>query len=207
MTDRTRTLDLLGDHRRLLDLLRDHGFRKGTFTLASGKESDFYIDVRSVALSAEGHWLFGQTLLTGIVDLDVEADAVAGVELGGCPLVSAISYCGFDRGNPQYPALYVRKKPKDHGTKKLVEAPYDVQEGAKVILVEDVVTSGGSSLRALEALAEAGFEPVAVLVVVDRKEGGLEAIEEAHPNLTVDSLFTRYDFIPEVTGFVPGRRS
>ncbi|KKK48398.1 hypothetical protein LCGC14_3145530, partial [marine sediment metagenome] len=180
--------------RRLLDLLKQHGFRKGTFTLASGKESDFYIDVRSVALSSEGHWLFGRVLMDRILEMP-RVKAVAGVELGGCPLVSAVSYYGFEKS--KLPALYVRKTPKGHGLKKLVEAPYGLSEGSKVVLVEDVVTSGGSSLRAIQSLTEAGFKVVGLIVVVDRKEGGLEAIKEAHPELVVASLFTRYDFIPE----------
>lgn len=194
MTDRTR----------LLDLLKKYGFRKGTFTLASGRQSDFYIDVRSVALSSEGHWLLGHVLLDKLRGMFPSGryPAVAGVELGGCPLVSAISCCSriSNDSPPNLPAIYVRKKPKGHGSKKLVEAPYSAREGDEVVLVEDVVTSGGSSLWALHALVEAGFKPVGLIVVVDRKEGGLEAIKAEHPDLVVESLFTRFDFIPEVTG-------
>lgn len=192
---------------RLLELLTKHGFKRGSFTLTSGRQSDFYIDVRSVALTSEGHWLLGRLLFDAALKITPLLNAVAGVELGGCPLASAVSYTSdLDRRleswlvigeqRPLLPAIYVRKKPKSHGTSKLVEAPYDVQEGARIVLLEDVVTSGGSTIKAVQALTEAGYKVQGVVVVVDRKEGGVQSIQETQ-QLPVRSLFTRYDFIPK----------
>jgi orotate phosphoribosyltransferase len=179
----------------LLSLLQTHGFRQGNFTLASDKKSDFYIDVRSIALQSEGHWLLGHELLWKIQQTFGQAQAVAGVELGGCPLASAVSVIGYKEHNP-LPAIYVRKKAKGHGTGKLVEAPYGVKKGAKVVLLEDVITTGGSTIRAAESLKEAGYDLIGVVVVVDRKEAGVEAVQEVL-QIPVKSLFTRFDFIPE----------
>lgn len=203
---------------RLLQLLRENGFKQGEFTLASGKKSDFYIDVRSVALSSEGHWLLGRLMFEEILKFNkglfsgrypgkCQIEAVAGVELGGCSLASAVSLMSdFERRlsslltspdrPPLLPALYIRKKAKDHGTKKLIEAPAGVQKGIGVVLLEDVITTGGSTIRAAKSLQEAGFTPVCVIVAVDRMEGGRGAIE-TEMNMPVMSLLNRRDFIPE----------
>jgi len=195
----------------LLGMLKLWGFKRGEFTLASGKTSDFYIDVRPVALSADGHWKLGRLLYEMVKTFD-NVQAIAGVELGGCPLASAVSYTSaLDRvltgelGGPQniplLPAFYIRKAPKGHGMGKIVEAPFPYgadEEGnvtcARVVLLEDVVTTGGSTIRAIQALREAGHNVVGVCVVVDRKEGGVGRIT-TETGLTVRSLFTRSDFI------------
>lgn len=202
---------------QLRDLIFRYGFKRGEFTLASGKTSDFYVDVRSVALSAEGHWLLGRLLFEfvhggvkrvtpeGQVEL-IRPDAVAGVELGGCPLASAVSLMSMFEGqlaahltNAQppraVPALYVRKNPKGHGTNKLIEAPGNIRLPATVLLLEDVITTGGSTIRAAQSLTEAGYDVIGVIVVVDRMEGGRQAIENAL-SVSVGSIFTRHDFIP-----------
>lgn len=167
----------------LIRLLRERSLKKAPegkpFVLASGKTSDTYLDVRLTALSAEGHMLLGQMLLQATQKLNIEA--VAGVELGGCPLASAVSMFsaivgGFGGPRP-LPALYVRKAPKDHGSKRLVEGPQE--PGMTVALLEDVVTSGGSSLRAIQALQNEGFVVAGVVAVVDREEGAAEAFKTA----------------------------
>lgn len=189
---------------QLYELLRDRGFKQGKFTLASGRESDFYIDVRSVALTAEGHWLLGRLMFEETLNMK-NVRAVAGVELGGCSLASAVSLMSMfenqlaahiTKAKPlePLPALYVRKKAKDHGTKKLVEAPYGVDKGAKTVLLEDVITTGGSSIRAAQSLKEAGYDVVGIIVVVDREEGGREAIEDTL-KIPVKSILTRCDFV------------
>lgn len=189
--ERQQALILLEDHAKLRTLLREHSHKKGTFTLASGKTSDFYIDVRRVALSAQGHWLLGRLLLDTV--LSFNAEGVAGVELGGCPLASATSQESEARRDwPSIPALYVRKQAKDHGSSKLVETSFDLKPGARVVLVEDVITTGGSSERAVMALREAGYVVDNVVVVVDRLEGGREHLEGL--GLGVSPLFTRQDF-------------
>jgi orotate phosphoribosyltransferase len=120
--------------------------------------------------------------------------AVAGVALGGCPLASAVSLTS-DRYGRALPALYVRKETKDHGTRRLVEGEAALEPGTPVVLLEDVITTGGSTLRAVEALRGAGIEVAGVMVLVDRCEGGGEALRQA--GLSWVSLFQRQDFIPD----------
>lgn len=176
---------------RLLELLTALSYKKGTVTLASGKTSDFFIDCKQTVLTAEGHALIGETMLDALAGKNVEA--VAGVELGGCPLASAVSLTSHLRGAP-LDAIYVRKEAKDHGSQRLLEGGTRLAKGARVALLEDVVTTGGSTLKAAEKLKTAGFEIAAVIAIVDRREGGREAIEAA--GYPVTSLFTRADFIP-----------
>ncbi len=179
---------------QLLELLRSLSHRKGTFTLASGKTSDFFIDCKQTVLTAEGHALVGELMLEAIADADVSerVDAVAGVELGGCPLASAVALTSALRKNP-LDAIYVRKEAKDHGSQRLVEGGTRLQKGARIALLEDVVTTGGSTLKAAEKLARSGFTVARVVALVDRLEGGREAIEAAGFPFT--SLYTRKDFL------------
>lgn len=167
----------------LLELLKNISFKKGDFTLASGKKSDFFIDVKQTVLRGEGHLLVGQMLFERICELQTNKDIqlVAGVALGGCPLASAVSTISASYAiNDKFPildALYIRKETKDHGTKNLIEGWHPNDEGEKVILLEDTLTTGGSSIAALKILFEAKYKPVCVLALVDRQEGGKEAIE------------------------------
>jgi orotate phosphoribosyltransferase len=181
---------------QLVELLRRRSFEKRRVTLASGKESDFFIDCKQAILTAEGHALTG-ALMFEALDLLPECDAVAGVELGGCPLASAVSLTSFVRGRP-LDALYVRKEAKDHGTKKLVEGDKSISHGTpgtRVALLEDVVTTGGSSLKAVEKLRAAGATVVGIVALVDRLEGGAEAIREA--GIPLVAICTRRDFMPD----------
>jgi orotate phosphoribosyltransferase len=173
----------------LLEMLRTKSYREGLVTLASGKVSDFFIDCKPTVLSARGHQLVGELMLNALGQLPA-SDAVAGVAIGGCPLASAVSLTSQLRGRPM-PALYVRKAAKDHGTRRLVEG--ELSQGTRVVLLEDVVTTGGSTLKAAETLRAAGAEVVGVVVLVDRLEGGAEALDDA--GLIMVSLFTRLDFV------------
>src|SRR3954466_7970301 len=136
---------------RLIDLLRELSFERRRVILASGKESDFFIDCKQTVLTAEGHALVGELMLDALPP----CDAVAGVELGGCPLASAVSLVSFQRNAPR-DAIYVRKEAKDHGSKRLVEGDTHLAPGATVAILEDVVTTGGSTLKAAEKLRAAG---------------------------------------------------
>ena len=176
---------------RLLALLRERSFEKKRVVLASGKESDFFIDCKQTVLTAEGHALAGELLLDALAELPA-CDAVAGVELGGCPLASAVSLTSHLRGR-DLPALYVRKQQKDHGSAKLVEHDKALFQGIRVALLEDVITTGGSSLRAVEALHTLGAQVVGIVALVDRQEGGAENIRAA--GLPLTSLTTRADFM------------
>ncbi|MEB2313992.1 MAG: orotate phosphoribosyltransferase [Sorangiineae bacterium] len=176
---------------RLVELLRERSFERRRVILASGRESDFFIDCKQTVLTAEGHALVGELMFDALAELP-ECDAVGGVELGGCPLASAVSLVSHQRGR-DLPALYVRKAQKDHGSKKLVEGDKALRPGLRVALLEDVVTTGGSSLRAVEALRAAGAEVVGIVALVDRLEGGAETIRAA--GLPLVTLSNRRDFM------------
>ena len=177
----------------LLALLRRQSFRRGKFVLASGKESDFFIDCKQTVLGARGHLLAGVVMLDALESLP-RCEAVAGVALGGCPLASAVSLVSELRARP-LPALYVRKDAKDHGTRRLVEGELGQSGTTPVVLLEDVITTGGSTLKAVAALEAAGAKVVGVVVLVDRREGGAEALDAAR--MPWASIFRRQDFIPD----------
>lgn len=180
----------------LLTLLRQLSYREGIFTLASGKQSDFYIDVKQTALTAHGGSLLAKCLFAELIPRirDNSVAGVAGVVLGGCSLAAGVSMFSASTSAPLH-AIYVRKEAKNHGTKQLVESPIHPTENfiPKVILLEDVITTGGSAIGAINSLREAGFEVVHVVGVIDREEGGASAI--AATGVTVSSLFKRSDFV------------
>jgi orotate phosphoribosyltransferase len=163
--------------------------------LASGKESDFFIDCKQTILTAEGHALVARAMLDVIDEHFPNARAVAGVELGGCPLASGVSLLSFGRdGRPALDALYVRKEVKDHGSKKLVENDRSLSPGLPVVVLEDVVTTGGSTLKAVEKLKSVDVDVIGVIALVDRLEGGAATIRDA--GLALHTICTREDFIP-----------
>lgn len=160
--------------------------------LSSGKESDFFIDCKPAVLLAEGHVLVGRALLSRIADVVGPVAAAAGVELGGCPLASAVACASWAQG-PAIDAVYIRKSSKAHGTRKMLEGADHLARGARLVIVEDTVTTGGSTLRAAEAVNDAGFEVAGVVAVVDRLEGGSDAIRNA--GFAFSALFDRTDFM------------
>jgi orotate phosphoribosyltransferase len=176
---------------RLVELLRERSFERKRVTLASGKESDFFIDCKQTVLTAEGHALVGSLMFDALEKFGA-CEAVAGVELGGCPLASAVSLVSFQRGRP-LAALYVRKDVKDHGSKKLVEGDKALRPGLAVVVLEDVITTGGSTIKAVEKLRTVGANVLGVVAIVDRLEGGAEALEAA--GIAMQSLATRRDFM------------
>lgn len=170
------------------------GVRWGEFKLSSGKTSDFFVDVKSAALSGTGFYALAR--LYNTLDIFNNAAVVAGVALGGCSLTGAAVASCF--GGPNIPAqLYVRKETKDHGTKKLIEGlPLPtLLGGSKVILLEDVITTGGSVMRAAKALEDAQCPPDMILAVVDRQEGGVEVLRAAGYDVRV--LYTRDELRPK----------
>jgi orotate phosphoribosyltransferase len=176
---------------RLIDLLRELSFERRRVVLASGRESDFFIDCKQTILTAEGHALTGELMFQALDELPT-CDAVGGVELGGCPLASAVSLVSFQKGRP-LTGFYVRKQRKDHGTAKLVEGDKSLKPGTRIALLEDVVTTGGSSLKAVETLKAVGAVVVGIIALVDRQEGGAETIRAA--GLPLVTLSTRADFM------------
>ena len=160
----------------LARLLAERSARRGQFTLASGRSSTLYIDARLTTMSPDGLALVGPVGLATIEGAGWDADAVGGLTLGADPVSYAIAYASALAGRPRR-AFTVRKEAKQHGTGRLIEGPF--REGDRVVVIEDVITSGGSALRAVEAVRAAGGTVVGVLAVVDREEGGREAIEGA----------------------------
>lgn len=177
---------------RLLTLLREHSFERRKVTLASGRESDWFIDCKQTVLLAEGHALVGARMLEALAQLPERPVAVAGVELGGCPLASAVALTSFREGRP-LDAIYVRKGAKDHGSRRPMEGDSVVPDGAPVAVLEDVVTTGGSTLAAVTKLRERGFRVVGVIALVDRGEGGEDALRDA--GLPLVALYRRSDFL------------
>ena len=162
----------------LVELLLERSVAKGPVTLASGRTSQFFVDCKQTVLTARGHVLAGRLMLHELQSLGTNLRAVAGVELGGCPLASAVSFASCIEP-PLLNALYVRKEAKDHGTQRLVEGAGDLRSGDAVAVVEDVVTTGGSTLAAVDKLTSTGLSVVAVVALVDRAEGGADAIAAA----------------------------
>ena len=171
-----------GRRQLLLERLAERAYRHGSFTLASGRSSDHYVNCKPVSLSGEGLALLGELLLEAV---EAEAGAVAGLTLGADPLVSAVALQAALRGRP-LDALIVRKEAKGHGTGAWLEGPLP-PAGSTITVLEDVVTTGGSSLKAVTQLREAGYQVKRVVAIVDRQEGGLAAMNAA--GLQLHSLF------------------
>ncbi len=166
-------------------LLRD-AVKTGHFVLASGKESDLYVDLRKVTLNPEGAILIGRLIWERIQGRRVEA--IGGMTLGADPIATAAAIIAFQQGQPLN-AFLVRKEKKAHGTQKWIEGP--VQPGQRVVVVEDVITSGGSTLQAIGRIEKAGLKVELVIAVFDRLEGGAPAVEER--GYQVISLLNRKD--------------
>lgn len=173
--------------KRLLEILKLNSFKKCNTLLASGKMSDFFIDCKSTILTSEGHHLVGNILYNRIEKL--KANIVAGVELGGCPIASAVSLFSYNR-NP-IDAIYIRKAAKDHGTKRMIEGNY--KPNSNIVLLEDVVTTGQSSIKAVNTMRQEGLNVIGVICLVDRLEGGRENIEAN--GLYFESIYNRNDFM------------
>jgi orotate phosphoribosyltransferase len=173
---------------RLTELLRERSVRHGDFVLASGRRSTFYVDARQTTMSGEG------LVLVGIVGLEClgargwQPQLVGGLTLGADPVAYAIAVAARGRG-VTLDAFTVRKQPKDHGTGRRIEGCFAA--GARVVVVEDVLTTGRSALEALAAVHGEGGRVLGVLTVVDRQEGGRAALEQA--GYQVEALVTARD--------------
>jgi orotate phosphoribosyltransferase len=174
----------------LLALLREHSYREGTFTLASGATSSTYVDVRRTALTARGAQLIGQLACAAIIDAEWQTDAVGGMTLGADPLTTAIQLAGLSSGK-SWSGVLVRKAPKAHGAESQIERGGDLPDGGRVVALDDTVTTGGSSLKAIEAMRACGYIVQHALCVVDRLEGGVETLAAA--GVTLQALFTVED--------------
>ncbi len=182
---------LEADRRRLLAMLTQLSYAKKKVVLSSGRESDFYVDCKKTVLTAEGHWLVGKLMFAGARQHFPEAVGVGGLTMGADPLASAVSLVSF-LGQAPLQAFLVRKEPKGHGTGQWIEGLTSLPAGAKVVILEDVITTGASTIKAIERARAEGLMPVGAFTLVDRQEGGREAIEAT--GVPVVSLFARSDF-------------
>jgi len=177
------------DRNELVKLLAELSYRKGTFRLASGRESDFYVDVKQTVFRAEGARAIGELLCDRIEAADIHL--VGGMALGAIPLVSATLSAAAARGY-RLDGFFVRKDVKDHGTSQKLDGRFHGDD--RIALVEDVVTTGASTLAAIEAVAAAGGRVVLIVTVVDREEqDGVLALERA--GATVQSLATKSEIV------------
>lgn len=172
---------------RLRDLFASRAILHGDFTLASGKKSTFYINSKLVLFHGESAALIGECLHDLTKDLDIQA--AGGLEVGALPLVTSLAMTRHRHGAPEIEGFFVRKQPKDHGSKQRVEGK--LPPGARVVIVDDVLTTGGSAQQAVEIVEQAGAKVVAVVCLVDRKAGARELFE---PKYIFRSIFTLEDF-------------
>lgn len=163
-------------HAALVALLAERSAKRGQFTLASGKQSTFYIDARLTTMSPEGLSIIGPLGLSVLGETEWAVDSVGGLTLGADPISYAISYASAHSGH-RLRAFTVRKEAKAHGTGKLIEGPF--RQGDRVAVIEDVITTGGSALRAIDAVRSVGGIVKGVLALVDREEGGRQEIEKS----------------------------
>ncbi len=178
--------------KELLNIVRELSYEKRDVTLASGKKSDFYIDVKQTALNAKGGFLIGQLLSELIASEFPTAVACGGITMGADPLSSSASVVSASKGRTLH-AFYIRKEPKAHGTGRWIEGTKNLKQGADVVILEDVVTTGGSTLKSCERAVEHGLNILGIISVVDRQEGGCEAIQAAGYKFL--SLFTKTDIV------------
>ncbi len=165
-----------GDHAALISLLKERSVRFGDFTLASGARSSYYIDCRLTTMSAPGQILIGPLALQAMHDAGWRPDAIGGLTMGADPVAYAIAAASMRAGAP-IDAFSVRKEAKKHGTGRRIEGNFKL--GDRVVVIEDVITSGGSALTAIAAVREEGGEVLGLLALVDRDAGGREKIEAA----------------------------
>ena len=171
---------------QLLELIKKHALRLGAHQLSSGKKSDYYIDGKMVTLHAEGISLVARIIFRMIQEMEV--DAIGGMTMGADPIAAAVAYESFKQGQP-INAFIVRKEVKKHGTQKFIEGP--LQKNSRVVIVDDVVTTGNSLVNSIQKVKEEGCKVVAVIALVDRLEGAREAVESQ--NCQFSPIFTRDD--------------
>lgn len=179
------------DRDRLKQIILEKSYEKRKVVLSSGAESDFYFDGKQTTLHPEGSYLTGRLFFQAMADVE-GIDGVGGLTLGADPIATAVSLVSHLDGRP-IPAFIIRKEPKGHGTGAWLEGRKNLKDGARVVIVEDVVTSGGSSLKAIRRAEEEGMKVLGVVTLVDREEGGRENIEQA--GYWLRSIFTKSEIV------------
>ena len=184
----TANIDTSELRNKLFMLLRERAFKRGRVILASGKESDYYFDMKPAMLDPDGAALMAELILYEIQE--VSADAVGGLEMGAVPLIAPVAMKSPDFGR-YLPGFFVRKAVKDHGTKKRVDGN-DI-DGKSVVILEDVTTTGGSAMDAVQVVKAAGAEVALVISILDRSQGASELYAEA--GVPFKSLFKAEEFL------------
>jgi len=179
------------DKKKLFVLIKKDGFFKGDFTLSSGKKSNYYLDCRRVTLSAEGAYYTARLFLEMVKD--EKFDAIGGPTLGADPMVGALGAVSMQNNKP-VKMFIIRKEPKGHGRGQMLEGP-TLAKGAKVVLIDDVATTGKAFVHSLDALAREEITARICLCVIDRGEGGREAV--AARGCELRSIFTAEDFLKD----------
>ena len=167
------------DRQELAEIICRKSLRTGEFVLSSGKKASYYLDCRMTTLDPRGAMLIAKLMLKTIDELNIEADALGGLTLGADPIAASVAVVSGLEGRP-LPGFIVRKEAKGHGMQRAIEG-WDGKPGSRVVIVDDVCTSGSSILVAAEKAEEAGYKVAATLCVVDREEGGTEAIRRRYP--------------------------
>lgn len=182
--------EFLDNKRKLARLLLEKSYREGNFVLSSGRKSDYYFDCRVASLSAEGSWLIGLLFNELLRDWDIRG--VGGMTMGADPLVTAVTTLSWNTAR-KLDGLLVRKEAKGHGTGQFVEGLANFQPGDNVAVLEDVVTTGGSLLKACERIAASGLKIATVCAILDREEGGRAALAACGHELL--ALYTRRELL------------
>ncbi len=181
----------MSDKERLKKIIIELSYEKRNVVLASGRASDFYFDGKQTTLHPEGGYLTGKLFFESIRDVE-GVEGVGGLTLGADPIATATSVVSFLEGKP-IPGFIIRKEPKGHGTGAWLEGRKNLKPGARVVIVEDVVTSGGSSIKAIKRAEEEGLTVLGVVTLVDREEGGRENIEKE--GYWMKSIFTKAEIL------------
>jgi len=178
--------------RELFDIIRARSFRRGKFRLASGRESELYFNLKPTMMSPKGALLSARALLARIWPENV--DYAGGLEMGAVPVIAALAAVSEAEGKP-VKTFFVRKQPKGHGTMDMIEglAPGETLAGTRVLAIDDVATTGGSILKAADAVRAAGAQIGAALVLIDREEGAAEAL--AAQNIRLLAVFKGSEFL------------
>ena len=172
----------------LMEIIRELSYEQREVTLASGRKSNFYFDGKQTTLHPRGSVLVGRAFYAALKNFSDDVDGVGGLTLGADPIATATSMISSLEGEA-IPAFIIRKEPKGHGTGQWLEGGKNVPPGSKVVIVEDVVTTGGSSIKAIERAEAEGLVVLGVITLVDREEGGREAFEEL--NVPFSAIFTK----------------
>jgi orotate phosphoribosyltransferase len=184
-------LSMSDARKRLFEILKSQAFFKGDFTLSSGKKSSYYLDARLVTLSAEGAFLCGR-LIRDLVK-DKSPTAIGGPTLGADPMVGAVGAVSFLDGVP-VKTFIIRKEAKGHGKGKMVEGP-ELTADDRIVVIDDVATTGKAFIHSIDALAADGLKPVACACIIDRQDGAKEAL--AARGVAMFSLFTAGEFLKD----------